>query len=240
MSKTSFNNCVEKQADQVSHDAFNIMKENDPEINRYMVTAPESDIRTALQDNRARYCSPEMRRWLSQDPLGFAAGDSNLYRYVRNSPENHVDPSGLEPYAKVYSIYFVDVASGQKLDREALAKSAGKMIKVVSEYAYGARGKVTAEKGAKAYGLTFELISINMTTNARHDNTSIIAVDFNAKIKKEEMNTVFLVTKGCWETYMLITHRSALRRLQIARTTTPSDVAKGELVAFKSTIWSVD
>jgi hypothetical protein len=31
----------------------------------------------------------------SQDPLGFVAGDANLYRYVGNSPTNATDPTGL-------------------------------------------------------------------------------------------------------------------------------------------------
>ena len=31
----------------------------------------------------------------SQDPIGFAAGDANLYRYVGNSPTNFRDPTGL-------------------------------------------------------------------------------------------------------------------------------------------------
>jgi hypothetical protein len=31
---------------------------------------------------------------MSEDPLGFGAGDSNLYRYAGNSPTNHTDPSG--------------------------------------------------------------------------------------------------------------------------------------------------
>ena len=36
----------------------------------------------------------------SQDPIGFAGGDANLYRYVGNSPTNATDPSGLqEPFA---------------------------------------------------------------------------------------------------------------------------------------------
>jgi hypothetical protein len=33
-------------------------------------------------------------RFVSEDPIGFAAGDSNIYRYVGNSPTNFVDPSG--------------------------------------------------------------------------------------------------------------------------------------------------
>lgn len=39
---------------------------------------------------------PTVGRWLSRDPIGFAAGDSNLYRYVGNSPTNETDPSGLQ------------------------------------------------------------------------------------------------------------------------------------------------
>lgn len=38
---------------------------------------------------------PTVGRWLSQDPIGFQAGDPNLYRYVGNSPTNFTDPSGL-------------------------------------------------------------------------------------------------------------------------------------------------
>ena len=46
---------------------------------------------------------PQTRMWVGLafsesefQPLGFAAGDTNLYRYVRNDPTNHTDPSGLE------------------------------------------------------------------------------------------------------------------------------------------------
>ena len=33
--------------------------------------------------------------WLSKDPTGFDAGDTNVYRYVGNSPTNASDPTGL-------------------------------------------------------------------------------------------------------------------------------------------------
>jgi hypothetical protein len=39
---------------------------------------------------------PSVGRWLEQDPIGFEAGDANLYRYVHNDPTNGKDPSGLK------------------------------------------------------------------------------------------------------------------------------------------------
>ena len=37
----------------------------------------------------------ESRNFLSEDPIGFNAGDANLYRYVFNNPVNAIDPLGL-------------------------------------------------------------------------------------------------------------------------------------------------
>ncbi len=39
---------------------------------------------------------PTLGRWISQDPIAFEGGDSNLYRYVGNAPTDFVDPTGLE------------------------------------------------------------------------------------------------------------------------------------------------
>jgi RHS repeat-associated protein len=36
-------------------------------------------------------------RWMTQDPIGFAGGDWNLYRYTYNTPVSALDPSGLKP-----------------------------------------------------------------------------------------------------------------------------------------------
>ncbi len=44
--------------------------------------------------------SPNLGRWLQQDPTGYAAGDSNLYRYVGNAPTRAMDPSGLASVPK--------------------------------------------------------------------------------------------------------------------------------------------
>jgi len=45
---------------------------------------------------RNRVYSPSLGRWLSNDPLGFNAGDQNWYRAVGNNPGNGLDPSGLD------------------------------------------------------------------------------------------------------------------------------------------------
>ncbi|MBX9677663.1 MAG: HNH endonuclease [Gemmataceae bacterium] len=43
---------------------------------------------------------PSIGRWLSEDPMGFDAGDSNLYRYVGNRATIETDPSGYLPSAR--------------------------------------------------------------------------------------------------------------------------------------------
>ncbi len=44
---------------------------------------------------RARYYDPTLGSFLSEDPIGFGGGDTNLYRYVHNSTPNLTDPLGL-------------------------------------------------------------------------------------------------------------------------------------------------
>src|SRR5580658_3522832 len=36
-------------------------------------------------------------RWMTEDPIGYAGGDGNLYRYVVNDPIDLREPSGLQP-----------------------------------------------------------------------------------------------------------------------------------------------
>jgi RHS repeat-associated protein len=61
---------------------------------RYGYTGRELDGETGLYYYRARYYAPTTGRFISEDPMGFGAGDTNLYRYVFNSPTNFVDPTG--------------------------------------------------------------------------------------------------------------------------------------------------
>jgi len=47
---------------------------------------------------RARYYSPMFQRFVSQDPIGFAGGDANVYAYGSNDPVTLTDPLGLDAY----------------------------------------------------------------------------------------------------------------------------------------------
>ncbi len=44
---------------------------------------------------RNRYFSSKTGRFLQRDPIGLAAGQSNLYAYVGGNPVDHIDPSGF-------------------------------------------------------------------------------------------------------------------------------------------------
>lgn len=61
--------------------------------NLYQYTGREND-GTGLYYYRARYYSPTLKRFISEDPIGFAAG-LNSYAYVDDDPLDDVDPSGL-------------------------------------------------------------------------------------------------------------------------------------------------
>jgi RHS repeat-associated protein len=65
-------------------------------IARLKYTGRDDD-ETGLYYYRARYYDPRIGRFISEDPMGYAAGDVNFYAYVGNNPVNGNDPSGLEP-----------------------------------------------------------------------------------------------------------------------------------------------
>jgi len=60
----------------------------------FAFTGREWDPEVQLYYYRARYYDPKPGRLASQDPIGFAGGDLNLYRYVEDNPVNLTDPTG--------------------------------------------------------------------------------------------------------------------------------------------------
>jgi len=62
--------------------------------NAYEYTGRENDA-TGLYFYRARYYSPSLQRFVTEDPLTFLSG-VNSYCYVADNPISYVDPSGLD------------------------------------------------------------------------------------------------------------------------------------------------
>ncbi len=50
-----------------------------------------------LYDDRNRFMSPDLGRFLQPDPIGFKGDSSNLYRYCGNDWANRSDPMGTGP-----------------------------------------------------------------------------------------------------------------------------------------------
>ncbi|MCR4415249.1 MAG: RHS repeat-associated core domain-containing protein [Thermoguttaceae bacterium] len=102
--------------DHLAYDSFGrVLAETNPANgDRFKFTAREYDAATGQYYYRARYYDAAIGRFLSEDPLGFAAGDLNLFRYVSNRPTVLVDPLGLEP----------NVAQGSIVDNHAFWKTA--------------------------------------------------------------------------------------------------------------------
>jgi RHS repeat-associated protein len=89
-----------KSINHLSYDSFgNVIFQTNPTVdNHYLFTGREFDSETGLYYYRARYFNPEIGRFIEEDPIEFASGDTNFYRYVGNSPLDRTDPSGMFSY----------------------------------------------------------------------------------------------------------------------------------------------
>ncbi|AGA28668.1 FG-GAP-like repeat-containing protein [Singulisphaera acidiphila] len=85
--------------DHVDYSAYGqVLNETWPTAgDRFKYAGMEFDMSTGLNLAKYRVEDPFTGRWISQDPLGFYAGDSNTYRYSSNNSINFSDPSGLAP-----------------------------------------------------------------------------------------------------------------------------------------------
>ena len=63
--------------------------------NRFLFQGREWIAELGVYDFRFRHYQPDLGRFLQSDPIRFAAGDSNLFRYCGGDPINGRDPFGL-------------------------------------------------------------------------------------------------------------------------------------------------
>jgi RHS repeat-associated protein len=81
-----------------------------PTTNPFQFTGREND-GTGLYHYRARYYKPDIRRFVSEDTLGLAGGDLDLYTYTGNRPTVLSDPGG-EAIPAVLGMMVLGAATG--------------------------------------------------------------------------------------------------------------------------------
>ncbi len=64
-------------------------------VQPFRYTAREQGDVTGQFFYRARFLTPTVGRFLSEDPIKHKSGDLNFYRYVSNVPTKYIDPMGL-------------------------------------------------------------------------------------------------------------------------------------------------
>jgi RHS repeat-associated protein len=84
------------------------------QTNLYRFSSERYNVASGAYFYLYRMYSPELRRWVNQDPIG-EAGGMNLYGFVGNSPVNYVDPYGLYDW----SDYIRDYAAGWQMVKDA-------------------------------------------------------------------------------------------------------------------------
>ena len=112
----------------------------------FAYTGREWDPAAGLYFYRARWYDPRAGRFLSEDPLGFAAGDVNLSRYVGNGATLWVDPSGVtatSSYANgafsynSYASYLQSMQAGTGLPSNGLGANQWDLLDYSANFAAG-------------------------------------------------------------------------------------------------------
>ncbi len=129
------------------------MSETNPSVSfRYGYTGRERDLESGLDYYRARYYDPANGVFISVDPMGFGAGDTNLYPYVGNSSTLATNPSGMASWLEdawntgVRNVQQAWNNAGRVVNNtvQSISQSAASIAQTVGDYAYG--GLVTTDR----------------------------------------------------------------------------------------------
>jgi len=144
------------------YDSFGAITSGNTSLTRYLFTSREFDVDTNLQYNRARYYDATTGRWLSHDPLSFAAGDTNTYRYVGNTVTNATDPSGLKGIWRVTN-------ENSTLSKEELKEAMARLRAIMEKLATSAETADTLAGAGARIALRRNLNIFWNTTRAEAD-----------------------------------------------------------------------
>ncbi|MBI4237965.1 MAG: hypothetical protein HY696_06060 [Deltaproteobacteria bacterium] len=149
----------------------------------FRFTGREWDAATGLYYYRARYYDPSLGRFLTEDPLGLASGDANLYRYVGNNPVNWRDPNGTD-------IWIEGPNSYEPYRHQSI--SVGDPNGTYSSYSFGMNGRWLLQ------GEVYRDTKPGGIIEAFKRTTPFQDVTFNAQLSSEVGNTgIYGITDIC-------------------------------------------
>jgi RHS repeat-associated protein len=103
---------------------------------RYGYTGRERDSESGLEYYRARYYDPQVGRFISVDPAGFGAGDTNLYRYVGNSSTMATDPTGMWSLQEAWNSGVSSVQQGWNNLTHGAQQNFNNTVQTAQDFAY--------------------------------------------------------------------------------------------------------
>jgi len=142
----------------------------------------ENDL-TGLYYLHARYYSPALHRFISEDPLGFGAGDVNLHAYSLDSPSNFRDPSG-----KSVPLACAIGGGGNTALNWVADKLTGRKITLATSANYFISGCKT--------GVIMEITGINWAIGKLFSGLADVASSAAGKLFNEEVEAAAEATLG--------------------------------------------
>jgi protein-glutamine gamma-glutamyltransferase len=99
---------------------------------------------------------PTIGKWLSEDPIGFASGTTNLLEYVGNAPTNGIDPTGLalevegETITAASAYYRKTIGKTERAIIDAMMQSKTRFVRSEKEIDLEIRFRSNMVKAAQA------------------------------------------------------------------------------------------
>jgi len=123
-------------------------------VQPFRYTGREYDMATGLYHYRARVYDPEIGRFLQEDPIGFSAGDMNIYRYVGSNPLSYTDPSGLSQAATYGGTTgVIGGAIAGTISREALRQGGRRLAQELAKPGVGSIARVGGQVACQFFSI---------------------------------------------------------------------------------------
>jgi RHS repeat-associated protein len=102
---------------RIDYDTFgNVTNDTNPGFQPFGFAGGLYDQDTKLVRFGTRDYDAETGRWTAKDLIGFAGGDSNLFRYVKNNPVSYIDADGKNPVGIIVVVGLVGYAAWEIYD----------------------------------------------------------------------------------------------------------------------------